>query len=387
MKRSKCTYHPNAYVENRLLIEAYDYFAHERRKQKHRAYNAARKAEKAERFNSLPSRVVPIQVPIKKRTPSIEKLSTNPSSPTSMTNSVGSVASSKSTSLSPVVPGATISKMNINLAKVTNKLYSPPSLSQNSAMETQKQPPQFKTSNSNGARRVSSSENHVEVDDFYKSDSEDDDLRSSGKSLIHSRLKSLQKSKRGSSRAVEIDDDSESQAGPVEVSDGINDDLSSDDDQDFVSDDGSDYDLFNELPVSKKKNPRFEDDSDELERQSRILKELYYEKRDIDEIYTGRRRRRAAGVANYREDEYDESDDSSADGYNDAAERDEMLILSEDEETRRALAGDLPENYFENKEVHLARQREREEKMLRQNSLHVVDEDDDDAEILMDLSD
>ncbi|GME71063.1 unnamed protein product [Ambrosiozyma monospora] len=385
LKRSaKCTYHPNAYVENRKEIEAYEYFAHEKRKQKHREYNAAKKAEKAERFSNLPSRVVPVQVPIRKRTPSTEKLSTNPSSPTSMTNSTGSVPSSKSTSLSPVVPGAAIST-NFNLANVSNKLYSPPSLPQNLTT-------QFKTSNSSGARGVSSSENHVEADDFYKSDSEDDDLRGSGKNLIHSRLKTLQKRKKGSARVVEIDDDSNSPGGPVEVSDGTDDDLSSNDDKDLISKDDSDYDLFNERPVSKnrkaspgsrKRKSRSVTESDELERQSRVLKELYYEKRDIDEIYTGRRRRRAARVANYREDDDDESDDS-ADGYNDAAERDEMLILSEDEETRRALAGDLPENYFENKEVHLARQREREEKMLRQSSLHVVDDEDDD---LSDLSD
>ncbi|TID28191.1 hypothetical protein CANINC_002624 [Pichia inconspicua] len=84
----------------------------------------------------------------------------------------------------------------------------------------------------------------------------------------------------------------------------------------------------------------------------RILQELEFEKRDVNEIYTlGRRRRREATRENYKlPSEDDESDSNLDDGYAIAEARNEQIILSEDEEEKRFLRGELTMDYIREKE-------------------------------------
>lgn len=84
----------------------------------------------------------------------------------------------------------------------------------------------------------------------------------------------------------------------------------------------------------------------------RILKELAFEKREIDNIYMTSRQKRSATKENYVLPSDDDDDDESGlsieqKGYAAAEARNEQVILSEDEQEKRILRGEIDLNYIE----------------------------------------
>ncbi|GAV29954.1 hypothetical protein PMKS-003460 [Pichia membranifaciens] len=88
---------------------------------------------------------------------------------------------------------------------------------------------------------------------------------------------------------------------------------------------------------------------DNFSRAQRILKTLEFEKRDIGDIYVPTtRRKRNATKENYYipSDQEDNANDVEGNGYAAAEARNEQLILSEDEQERRILRGEIGLDYI-----------------------------------------
>lgn len=146
----------------------------------------------------------------------------------------------------------------------------------------------------------------------------------------------------------------ESEAGS-ESEESESDELSSDDEYD----DDSSYKGSSKSNASKSSSP-----GNNFEKAQRLLKNLEYEKRDVN-VYVEGRRRRAATRGNYYIPS-DPENDSDADGYAAAEARNEQLILSEDEEERRMLRGELDMDYINS--------------LRRERAKKVVQESDDSSD-------
>lgn len=117
---------------------------------------------------------------------------------------------------------------------------------------------------------------------------------------------------------------------------------------------------------------RFISPRDNFTRAQKILKELEFEKRDIDDIYVpnGRKKRNATKENYYiPSDLEEEADDVNGNGYAAAEARNEQLILSEDEQERRILRGEIGLDYIKS----LRTEREKHNHHLSDESLSSSD--------------
>ena len=124
-----------------------------------------------------------------------------------------------------------------------------------------------------------------------------------------------------------------------------------------------------EKRVERTRSRKSRSPSDNFERAQKILRTLEFEKRDVD-VYTAGRRRRAAAAT--RGDYYIPSDNENPEdsGYAEAEARNEQVILSEDEEQRRLLRGELDAEYLET----LRKEREKKSKPVLDESDSEEDE-------------
>lgn len=141
--------------------------------------------------------------------------------------------------------------------------------------------------------------------------------------------------------------------------DSDDDDDSVDDDAEFRGDDSDDDDDDDENDEDDKirsvrrkyhsriKNTRTRTTVPDFDKAKRLLKELEFEKRDMDDIYGTNRQRRQATRENYFIPSDINNSSDSEDGYAAAEARNEQVILSEDEEERRMLRGEIGLEYLE----------------------------------------
>lgn len=149
-------------------------------------------------------------------------------------------------------------------------------------------------------------------------------------------------------------DDSEDNKNNADSEDNETEEFSSDDDgyyYDHPTRNGKKYRY--KYSSRKSSSPR-----DNFEKAQKLLKELEFEKRDVD-VYSEGKRRRAATRGNYFIPS-DPDNDSDDDGYAAAEARNEQIILSEDEEERRMLRGELDMEYVNN----LRRERDKKVKPI-----------------------
>jgi hypothetical protein len=176
-------------------------------------------------------------------------------------------------------------------------------------------------------------------------------------------------------KAVSYDEDDDDDA------DVDNSDSESEGDSDVISsesegDEDYEFQVEDELKLPRKekraektRNRKSRSPSDNFERAQKILRTLEFEKRDVD-VYTAGRRRRAAAAT--RADYYIPSDNENPEdsGYAEAEARNEQVILSEDEEQRRLLRGELDAEYLET----LRKEREKKSKPVLDESDSEEDE-------------
>lgn len=184
------------------------------------------------------------------------------------------------------------------------------------------------------------------------------------------------------------DDDSDILAG----SEDLNQNSDADDDggdesefDEFVSNDGNDFIddadaddddddyYYDSAYVRGRHSSKVSSKEDNFERAQRILKTLEFEKRDINDLYVqNSRQRREATKENYYipSDGDDDPDDPELNGYAAAEARNEQIILSEDEQERRMLRGEMDAEYI--KSLH----REMEKRRMVESSDSLSSDDD-----------
>lgn len=165
-------------------------------------------------------------------------------------------------------------------------------------------------------------------------------------------------------------DEYSSEADVEEEDDDADADEDEDDDEDdntndFESED-DEYDEHEEERRRKRRGSRSRakerkstTPADEFSRAERMLRELEFEKRDMNDIFTTRRRRAATKENYYIPSDVDEEEDLD-NGYAMAEARNEQVILSEDEEERRMLRGDIDMSYLQSLRLEREKQAQHE---------------------------
>ena len=130
----------------------------------------------------------------------------------------------------------------------------------------------------------------------------------------------------------------------------LDDDSDVDIDDDDDDDDGKAARKKGNVDAKRRKSrKRSTTPQDNFSRAQKILKTLEFEKRDIGDIYVPTtRRKRNATKENYYipSDQEDNGNDVEGNGYAAAEARNEQLILSEDEQERRILRGEIGLDYI-----------------------------------------
>lgn len=217
---------------------------------------------------------------------------------------------------------------------------------------------------SRSSSSTSSSESITESKDFQK-----------GSATVESNVKkatrkSPKKTKNSSFIVDDEDDDSDAEAENADYEGG------DDDDDDEDSDINDSDDAFGEDEDKKEETDKYyrksKSKADDFEKAKKLLKELEFEKRDVEAIYgDNTRKRRSATRENYFIPSDGDNDSNSDDGYAAAEARNEQVILSEDEQERRMLRGEIGLDYIES----LRNERAKYSNQISSDSLSSDDED------------